>query len=118
MYTDLFVTICRTYYDPVEGSRYTFGRLPIAASDFSPRRYELDYEVNDVSLKNFSLEAEDFQFKIPFLQKALKINPKIRLLGAAWSAPGWMKTNRHFNGFGKLGSIISKEGKATITYWR
>ncbi|XP_076249035.1 lysosomal acid glucosylceramidase-like [Calliopsis andreniformis] len=95
--------LIRAYYDPKAGSRYMLGRVPIGGTDFSTRPYTYDdVDGEDVQLKKFSLQHEDYAYKIPFMQKALKLNPETKFFGAAWSAPPWMKTNDKINGFGFL----------------
>ena len=94
--------LLRSYYDPKEGSRYNLGRIPIGGTDFSVRPYTYDDFKDDVTLKHFALQNEDHQFKIPYAKKALELNPDTKFFSAAWSAPGWMKTNGQFWGFGYL----------------
>lgn len=89
------------YYSK-NGSRYSLGRLPIGGTDFSKRPYTYDDDAYDFTLKNFSLAPEDYNYKIPFIQKAQKLNPELLMVSAAWSAPPWMKTNDKINGFGFL----------------
>lgn len=85
-----------------EGSRYSLGRLPIGGTDFSVRPYTYDDHDNDLTLTNFSLASEDYNYKIPYIQKAQKLNPELLMVSAAWSAPPWMKTNDKINGHGFL----------------
>ncbi|XP_026667182.1 glucosylceramidase-like [Ceratina calcarata] len=94
--------LIRAYYDPVLGSRYLLGRIPIGGTDFSTRAYTYDDHANDTTLAQFALAPEDYSYKIPFLQKALELNPEVKFLSAAWSAPAWMKTNDNLKGFGFL----------------
>ncbi|XP_003402889.2 lysosomal acid glucosylceramidase isoform X1 [Bombus terrestris] len=93
--------LMRTYYGST-GSRYSLGRIPIAGTDFSTRPYTYDDVPNDLSLQNFSLAQEDYDYKIPYLRKAIELNPDVKFFSAAWSAPPWMKTNDRINGFGFL----------------
>ncbi|XP_075215956.1 glucocerebrosidase 1b isoform X2 [Lycorma delicatula] len=94
--------LLRSYFSP-QGIEYNFGRVPIGGSDFSTRKYTLDDAVNDVTLKNFSLAFEDFTYKIPLIKRAQAMSDrKINLLGTAWTAPPWMKTNNDYTGFGFL----------------
>ncbi|XP_078050529.1 putative glucosylceramidase 3 isoform X2 [Augochlora pura] len=86
------------------GNRYSIGRLPIGGSDFSVRPYTYDDSNNDVTLEKFSLAEEDYDYKIPYLQKALELQPDLKLFASAWTAPPWMKTNDKVNGFGFLKS--------------
>ncbi|CAL7949938.1 unnamed protein product [Xylocopa violacea] len=90
--------LLRSYFDK-GGSRYTLGRVPIGGTDFSTRPYTLDDHENDTSLKHFSLAPEDYNYKIPFIKEAKKLNPEIKFFSAAWSAPAWMKTNNKIRGF-------------------
>lgn len=94
--------LLRAYYDPKEGSRYLLGRIPLGGTDFSPRIYSYDDYTNDTTLEHFSLAQEDFDYKIPFIKKALELNPEVRFISAVWSPPLWMKTNRMAGGFGFL----------------
>ncbi|CAK9804383.1 Lysosomal acid glucosylceramidase [Anthophora plagiata] len=94
--------LMRAYFDPVMGSGYLLGRIPIGGTDFSTRPYTYDDVPNDVSLQNFSLAPEDYNYKIPYIKKALQLNPNVKFVSCAWSAPPWMKTNDKINGFGFL----------------
>ncbi|XP_012281809.1 glucosylceramidase isoform X2 [Orussus abietinus] len=84
------------------GSEYNLGRTPIGGTDFSLRPYELDDHENDYELKYFSLTQEDYIYKIPLMQRALEINPELKFLAAAWSAPPWMKVDNRYVGYGHL----------------
>ncbi|XP_051167958.1 lysosomal acid glucosylceramidase-like isoform X2 [Leptopilina boulardi] len=90
-----------TYFGE-DGSRYNIGRVPIGGTDFSTRFYTYDDINKDTLLRNFSLASEDMDFKIPLMQRALRINPEMQFLAAAWTAPAWMKTNDYYTGFGFL----------------
>lgn len=47
------------------GLRYSMGRVPIGGTDFSTRQYTYDdTEFEDLTLKNFKLQPEDFQYKV------------------------------------------------------
>ncbi|XP_076289098.1 lysosomal acid glucosylceramidase-like [Lasioglossum baleicum] len=112
-----------------EGSRYSLGRLPIAGTDFSLKPYTYDDHDDDLTLANFSLASEDYNYKIPFIQKALKLNPELLMVSAAWSAPAWMKTNDKVNGHGFLKKdfyqlyadyilkFVEEYGKNNISVW-
>ncbi|KAL0269679.1 UNVERIFIED_CONTAM: hypothetical protein PYX00_007328 [Menopon gallinae] len=91
-----------SYFSEI-GTEYTFLRVPIAGTDFSTRRYTYNDEEFDIALKNFHLVEEDFKYKIPLIKYAIKLSRKgVKLLGAAWTAPPWMKTNKNYNGIGFL----------------
>lgn len=53
-----------------DGIDYSFGRVPIGGTDFSTRPYTYDdYPENDVNLSNFTLQMEDYKYKVkePFI---------------------------------------------------
>ncbi|MGZ4957344.1 MAG: glycoside hydrolase family 30 protein [Methylobacter sp.] len=86
-----------------DGIGISFLRLSIGASDLSERCYSYDDRPDgqsDPKLAHFDIEAGDLEV-IPLLRKILAINPEIKIMATAWSAPPWMKTNRSFVG-GKL----------------
>ncbi|KZC06830.1 Glucosylceramidase, partial [Dufourea novaeangliae] len=94
--------LIRAYFHPKRGSGYTLGRVPIGGTDFSTRPYTYDDVENDVSLEHFSLAKEDYDYKIPYIRKALEFNPELKLFGVPWTAPPWMRTDDKFNGCGFL----------------
>lgn len=89
------------------GIRLNFMRHTIGASDFSVE----DYTYNDIpkgqvdpAVEKFSLHKEDLWYIIPPLQKALAINPSLRIMGSPWTAPAWMKDE-----YTLFGSRVKKE---------
>lgn len=85
------------------GIGISFLRLSIGASDLSERSFSYCDRPEgqfDSELIHFDIEAGDIEV-IPLLQEILAINPKIKFISTAWSAPPWMKTNQDFVG-GKL----------------
>lgn len=89
--------VLRALFDPHEGLRFNWGRIPVGASDYALDRYTLDEVRDDYEMKGFSIER-DKQRLIPYLQAALKIRPDLRLWASAWTPPTWMKTNGEFDG--------------------
>ncbi|MFZ2405175.1 MAG: glucosylceramidase, partial [Methylobacter sp.] len=86
-----------------DGIGVSFLRLSIGASDLSERCFSYDDRPagqSDSELVHFDIEAGDLEV-IPLLREILAINPEIRIMATAWSAPAWMKTNENFRG-GKL----------------
>jgi glucosylceramidase len=78
------------------GIGLSFIRVPMGASDFSLRHYSYDdmpASENDSALRRFSIDDDRVE-KIPLLQRALAINPQLKLVGSPWSAPAWMKSTR------------------------
>ncbi|MFI3186282.1 MAG: glycoside hydrolase family 30 beta sandwich domain-containing protein [Methylococcaceae bacterium] len=86
-----------------DGIGISFLRLSIGASDLSERCFSYNdrpAEKPDPELVHFDIEAGDLEV-IPLLREILIINPEIKIMATAWSAPTWMKTNQSFIG-GKL----------------
>ncbi len=85
------------------GIGISFLRLSIGASDLSERCFsynDMPEGQTDPELTHFDIETGDIEV-IPLLQEILAINPEIKVMATAWSAPLWMKTNRRSIG-GKL----------------
>ncbi|XP_072384328.1 lysosomal acid glucosylceramidase-like isoform X1 [Diabrotica undecimpunctata] len=82
----------RSYFGP-DSIEYTMLRVPMGASDFSERLYTYDDSNSpDPELKEFKLEQEDFDYKIPYLQQAMELSGgKLKLLASPWTCPKWMK---------------------------
>ncbi|XP_065292508.2 lysosomal acid glucosylceramidase-like isoform X3 [Dermacentor albipictus] len=90
-------------YHSKEGLEYTIGRIPMASTDFSVRKYTYDDFPGDFELLNFSLTEEDFQLKIPYIKRAMSMSTKpIWFYGSPWSSPAWMKTSKSLVGRGFL----------------
>ncbi|XP_046398441.1 lysosomal acid glucosylceramidase-like [Ischnura elegans] len=96
--------LLRSYYSE-DGVEYNVARTNIGGCDFSTRPYSYDDEgaPSDPELKHFQLAEEDTKYKIPYLKRMVAMSQRrLYLLGSAWSAPKWMKTNGDFIGLGKL----------------
>lgn len=108
--------ILLSYFSPSAGIEYNILRIPLAGTDFSLREYSYDDESpNDFDLKNFTLQDEDINWKIPFVQAALDISKRpISLFASPWTAPKWMKTNNDFKG---NGTLIGPEGGKYYDTW-
>ncbi|KAJ9573850.1 hypothetical protein L9F63_008774, partial [Diploptera punctata] len=118
-----------SYFAP-EGSQYNMIRVPVGGSDFSTRAYSYDDVEGDDTLQNFALAEEDTKYKIPYIKRAIELNPRnILLFGAPWSSPKWMKTNNEFNGKGQLKEeyyqlwadyfvrFFDEYAKENLTFW-
>jgi glucosylceramidase len=83
------------------GIGLSFLRQPMGATDFSASgNYSYDdvpTGQTDFNLNNFSV-AHDNAYIIPLLQKALAVNPAIKVVALPWSPPAWMKTTGSMNG--------------------
>ena len=85
----------RMLFDRQKGIGLSLLRQPMGASDFALQAYSYD-EVpegeTDPDLKRFSIDHDRADI-LPILKEILTINPKIKVIGSPWSAPGWMKTS-------------------------
>lgn len=97
-------------YFSKDGLNYSFGRLPIGSSDFSPKSYSYSYKDD---LSDFSIE-KDKEYIIPIVKSALEINPNLQFLSSPWSPPKFMKTNKMLTLGGKL---IEKYKKTMANYF-
>jgi glucosylceramidase len=79
-------------FDAASGANFTYGRLPIGASDYAMKRYTLAETANDYTMASFSI-AQDKKLLIPFIKAALAVKPDIRLWASPWTPPAWMKDN-------------------------
>jgi glucosylceramidase len=73
-----------------DGARFTFGRIPVGASDYAMDRYTLDETAGDTSLAGFSIDR-DLELLIPFVRAALAVKANIRFWASPWTPPTWMK---------------------------
>jgi glucosylceramidase len=80
-----------------EGARFTYGRIPIGASDYAMDRYTLDEQPGDYAMASFSIER-DRRRLIPYIEAALAVNPDIQLWASPWTPPAWMKQNGSTDG--------------------
>jgi glucosylceramidase len=87
-------------FDAADGAKFTYGRIPIGASDYAVggKLYTLDdADAADPQMEKFSLER-DKQYLIPFIKAAIAVNPDIRFWGSPWTPPPWMKSNNDYKG--------------------
>uniref|UniRef100_T1L1L4 Glucosylceramidase n=2 Tax=Tetranychus urticae TaxID=32264 RepID=T1L1L4_TETUR len=94
--------LIENYFSETKGLGYTYGRVPIAASDFSQRYYTYAEVADDFELKHFKLAHEDTLYKIPLIKKALSVSKDLRLISAPWAPPSWLKTSHRPKGLGIL----------------
>ena len=105
----LYEYTMKKLFSPTEGAGFSFLRLPMGASDYTASATYYTYcDVQSPDLSRFSI-AHDRTYIIPVLKDALRLNPKIQILGSPWSAPAWMKTN------GKLTGISEADKAAGAT---
>lgn len=91
----------RLLFSSTEGAGFTFGRIPIGASDYAHNdpddpengRYSLDDlpdgTTTDFEMNHFSLDRDRIDL-IPYIKAALAVKPDIRFWGSPWSPPSWM----------------------------
>jgi len=98
--------VMHALFDPREGIGLSVLRLPIGASDFTASGMYSYAEQRDPALNGFSI-AHDEAYIIPLLKQAMKLNPKLKIIGSPWSPPAWMKTNASMLGTsnGKVGTL-------------
>ncbi len=94
-------SLMQQLFSTKDGVGLSFLRQPMGATDFSASG---NYSYDDVpagqtdpNLSNFSV-AHDNSYIIPLLQRALAINPEIKVVALPWSPPAWMKTTGTMNG--------------------
>jgi glucosylceramidase len=94
-------SLMQQLFSTKDGIGLSFLRQPMGATDFSASgNYSFDDMPSgqtDPNLNNFSI-AHDSAYVIPLLQKALVINPAIKIVALPWSPPAWMKTTGTMNG--------------------
>ncbi len=81
-------------FGPSPGIGLSFTRLTMGASDFSLHQYSYDdmpAGQTDSSLAHFSIDSNR-AYVLPVVQRALAINPRLKIMASPWSPPGWMKT--------------------------
>jgi glucosylceramidase len=82
-------------FGPSPGIGLSFTRLTMGASDFSLHQYSYDdmpAGQSDSTLAHFSIDSNR-AYVLPVVQRALAINPQLKIMASPWSPPGWMKTS-------------------------
>jgi len=92
-------------FSGTDGANFTWGRIPMGASDYAMSRYTNDdtgadpaatsagtnRPAADTSLSMFTL-ARDAQRLIPYIKAAQGVKSDIRFWASPWTPPVWMKT--------------------------
>ena len=73
-----------------DGAGFSFCRTAVGASDFGIDAYSYSEVEGDYDMKHFSIKREK-KTVIPYIQKAYKYNPEMKLFASPWSPPAWMK---------------------------
>lgn len=94
-------SLWQSLFSSTAGIGISFLRQPMGASDFSESgNYSYDdvpAGQSDPNLTNFSI-THDTAYILPLLQKALAVNPSIKVVAVPWSPPAWMKSSGTMNG--------------------
>nr|WP_162311167.1 glycoside hydrolase family 30 protein [Pseudoxanthomonas broegbernensis] len=105
--------LLRAYYDPEQGIGYTLARTTIHSSDFSSGSYTY-VEEGDGELKTFSVE-HDRRYRIPMIKRAIAAaGGTLPMMASPWSAPAFMKDNRHML---QGGSLLPEYAQAWARYY-
>jgi len=89
--------VLRRLFDPdaEDGVRFNLIRYPLGTSDFTGTEWytynDMPKGEHDPELEHFSIDPDRQRGFIALLREVLQINPDIRLIGATWSPPAWMK---------------------------
>ena len=77
-------------FDPEDGLRFNFCRVPMGANDYALEWYSLNETDDDFAMKDFSI-ARDERILIPYINSAMAIRPDLKLFASPWRPPTWMK---------------------------
>lgn len=114
------------------GIALSFLRQPVGSSDLAATFYSFDdlcrqtteacttpASADDFGLSRFTVQHDD-AYMIPLLQKALALNPNLKVMLTPWSPPGWMKTTGTMLGVspatGKPSTLRSEAASAYALY--
>ena len=93
-------------------------RLSIGASDLNASVFSYDdmpAGQTDTALQYFTMDKDNTDL-IPVLKQILTINPTIKIIACAWSAPSWMKTNNNSVGGSLQSQYFSTYAKYYVKY--
>jgi glucosylceramidase len=108
----------RMLFDRQKGIGLSMLRQPMGASDFALQEYsydEMPAGETDPELKKFSIDHDRADI-LPLLKEILTVNPKIKVIGSPWSAPGWMKTSGSMTQGALLPSAYDTYAKYFVKY--
>jgi glucosylceramidase len=108
----------RMLFDRQKGIGLSMLRQPMGASDFALQEYSYDESPageTDPELKKFAIDHDRADI-LPVLKEILEVNPKIKVIGSPWSAPGWMKTSGSMTQGALLPSAYDAYAKYFVKY--
>lgn len=82
--------------------KFSMGRIPMNANDYARNWYSCDEVPGDFKLNYFNIDR-DKQTLIPYVKRALKVNPTMTFWISPWSPPSWMKVNHYYSVKSKAG---------------
>jgi glucosylceramidase len=83
-------------------ANFSWGRIPMGATDYAMDRYTYAETANDTSLSSFSI-ARDKEKLIPYVKAAMAVKSDLHFWASPWTPPTWMKNPAAFDG-GKMKS--------------
>jgi glucosylceramidase len=94
--------VMQELFDPVNGCKFTIGRIPIGISDYSvTNNYSYDIlpggVTTDYTMQYFNMDR-DTGYNIPYIKAAQVYQPNLMVYGSPWSPPAWMKSNKAIMG--------------------
>lgn len=87
--------ILRRLFSPEGDLRFTLGRFPMNANDFSRNWYSCDEVPGDFELKHFNIDRDKTSL-VPYIKSAQRYNPNMTFWISPWSPPSWMKINQDY----------------------
>lgn len=78
-----------------EGINFNLCRMPLGSNDYSLSYYSYKDVPEDFEMKNFNIDRDRY-ILIPYIKKALSVNPNLKIWASPWSPPAWMKVNNHY----------------------
>lgn len=79
------------------GLKLNVGRTPVAASDYAIEPYSYNETADDYEMKNFSIQ-QDKNYLLPYIKRAIEIQPELKVWASPWTPPSWLKTNNSLIG--------------------
>ena len=98
----------RLLFDVQDGIGFTWGRIPMGASDYAMDRYTLNESSGDTAMNNFSIDR-DRQYLLPYIQAAQAVKGDILFWASPWTPPTWMKSTSPGGGTGFDGGVMRNE---------
>jgi glucosylceramidase len=75
-------------FSTTEGYGVSYARISIGCCDYASTNYTL---CDKEGIENFALQSDETSAVIPVLKEILAINPNLKIIGAPWTCPKWMK---------------------------